>query len=412
MNILNKISSMIRSEKESVMGLLTRFYRALKLKLRILFDFKNKRASNRLKNKLDSLEIEPRMIQKLPSEVTLVLKAYPSKSLERKWIGYKYRMGIAKKDYPEPRILKELVASAEDWKNAQDHIKTSRLNPFEIEKVHNIAEYTEFARFILSSKGLKKALFDWTLLQGNDPAVFIEFPFMADKLFKTNLSLRIGRMGGKDLKIRQGKYKYLTLPFEGRELSIMDESMMIEFSKGLSLTLGQVFKIFESKAYEGGILEYMKEGIINFSPLEMGHFENGKVKPISVAAKKWWEKLPILEILTKNEVISRYGIVPHSGEWIASAASTRGSLSLDFNKTHAFLEIAIPEENGNYRIFDFGKFAMRFPKTIFEMMKMFCQNVKATIAYPDENVYYTFRERAFHPFLISELEGEKLMDEI
>ena len=219
-------------------------------------------------------------------------------------------------------------------------------------------------------------------------------------------------MGGKDLKIRQGKYKYLTLPFEGRELSIMNDASKIEFSQGLNLTMGEVFKIFENKLYEGGILEYMTEGIINFSPLEIGHFKNGQVEPIPVKAKKWWEKLPLLETLSKSEVMSRYGIVPHSGEWIASAASTRGSLNLDFNKTHAFIEIAIPQDNGDYRIFDFGKFAMRFPKTIFEMVKMFCQNVQATIAYPDENVFYTFRDKAYHPFLINEQEGEMLMNDI
>lgn len=412
MNILIKISSMLRVERDKVMGLLTHMFESLVKSFKVLFDFKNRRNANHLKNKLDSLERNPRYIQKLAGEVAEVLKAYPSKSLERKWIGYKYRMSLSKKDYPESRVLKALIGEAEAWKNTQDHVKSSRLTPFEIDKVHEIAEYTEFARFILNSRNLLKTLFNWTLLQGNDPAVFIEFPGTADKLIKSNLSLRIGRMGGKDLKIRQGRYKYLTLPFEGRELSIMNEASIIEFSQGLTLTLGEVFKIFENKAYEGGILEYMKEGIINYSPLEMGHFSDGKVEQISVKAKRWWEKLPLLETLSKSEVISRYGIVPHSGEWIASAASTRGSLNLDFNKTHAFLEIAIPQENGDYRIFDFGKFAMRFPKTIFEMMKMFCQNVKATIAYPDENVFYTFRDKAFHPFLISEQEGELLMNEI
>lgn len=412
MNKLIEISSMMRVEKEKIMGLLSHMFESFAKTLKGLFDFKNRRIVNSLKIKLDNLEKNPRIIQKLVCEVTDVLKVYSSKSLERKWIGYKYRMGLSKKDYPESRILKALISEAEIWKKEQEHVKSARLTPREIEKVHEIAEYTEFAKFILNTTNLKRALFSWTLLDGNDAAAFIEFPATADRLIKSNLSLRIGRMGGKDLRIRQGKYKYLTLPFEGVEHSIMNDASIIELSHSLSLTIGDVFKIFENKAYEGGILEYMKEGIINYSPLELGSTINGKVEPVSVKAKKWWEKLPLLETLSKSEVISRYGIVPHSGEWIASAASTRGSLNLDFNKTHAFIEIAIPQKNGDYRIFDFGKFAMRFPKTIFEMMKMFCQNVQATIAYPDENVFYSFREKAFHPFLISEYEGEMLMNEI
>jgi hypothetical protein len=40
---------------------------------------------------------------------------------------------------------------------------------------------------------------------------------------------------------------------------------------------------------------------------------------------------------------------------------------------------------------------------------MLCRISHATIAYPDENVYYTFREQANHPFAISKEEGLYLL---
>lgn len=403
MDYLIEIRRIMRGERDKTMERLTRLYRAVVKKIRILLDVKARRRLKLLKYKLDFLEKSPRVVQRLEEEVGAALSSYPSKSLQRKWIAYKYRLGLIAKSYPEPRLLKALENEAKSWKEAQEHVKSERLTASERDQLNTIAEYVEFSRYIIQvPKGLK-ALFDWTLRDGNDPAVFIEFPFTVDRLIQSNLSQRIGRLGG--LSIRQGLFKFLTLPFEGREYSIMNDRIRIEFSGGLTLALGEIFKIFEDKAYEGGVLEYMENGIVNFSPLKLD-------QTVPLDAPGWWEALPVLETLTEEQVIERYGVTPQEGQWVASAAATRGSLNLDFNNTHAFLEIAIPQENGAFRIYDFGKVATRFPKTIFDMMAMFCRNVHATLSYPDENVFYTFREKAYHSFLLSSREGALLMHEI
>lgn len=383
-------------------------------KITFILNFRARHTLKALIAKLDNLESLSRSSVKLNKNIELFLTQYNSKSLRRKWIGFKYRTDQIKTTYPELRVLKEIQKQAEQWKKGESHLKDSKLTLFELDQLHKIAEYTEFADLMIQYRRLAKEMFIWALRDGNDVAPFIEFPNTVSHLIESNLSERIGRMDAASLKIKKGHSKILTLPFEGVDHNILNVDYIIDFKGGMRLSIGQIFKMFKNKHYESGHLEFMKEGIINWNSLKLGSYnaELGVVESIDVSAKKWWKKLPLFKTLSLEKVIDRYGVVPHGGEWIAAASSTRGSLSLDFNNTHAFLEVAIPDEQGSYNIFDFGKFASIFPKNFFEAIKMLCKNSHASIAYPDENVYYTHRENALAPFILDESGAERLMDSI
>lgn len=405
-----KLMMRVRRNKMVLINSIKAFFKKQITLIRFFFNFSARDQLASLKSRLDEMEHESFPLNKMGQEIANLLKIFPSKNLKRKWVGAQYRLGLLKPTYPEVRVLKGLQKAALEWKQTQEHISHAKLTIFELDQIHSVAEYTEFANLVLESNSLRNTLFEWALRDENEIAPFVEFPHTTELLIESNLSHRIGRMGAKGLKI--SSRKTLTLLIEGREENILDLNRIITFKGDLKLSVRKIFEIFKNKKYEGGILEYMQEGIINYSPLEIAEYVDGEIKPIDVNKKAWWKLLPVFETITKEEAIDRYNVLPENNQWITAATSTRASLNLDFNNTHAFLEIAIPVDDNHYQIFDFGKFAARFPKTVFETLKMFCENAIATIAYPDENVYYTFRERAYHAFVISNDEGERLMDSI
>ena len=124
------------------------------------------------------------------------------------------------------------------------------------------------------------------------------------------------------------------------------------------------------------------------------------------------EELPHFETLSEEESFFRYGVPLDGEQWLIAATATRTSLNLDFENTHAFLEVAIPWDKGNYRIFHFGKFGIYLLPTFYEQLARFCETVPAVIAYPDSNVFYSHRQLNRYPVLVDKEKGLLLMEAI
>lgn len=352
--------------------------------------------------RLDRFEREADNLGWLVQETEEHLTRFDNKALLRRLLALKYRTAVLNKSYPDPRALKLLVQAAKDWKDSQSYLSHKELDNAEIERLSETSRYAEFTGLALQDASLKQELLAWILRDGNDPDPFILFPALTEKLIETHLSERIGRHGGKGLKMKNGQ---LTLLMQGQDVSLHDGSLPIIFGEKLTLTLDEVFEIFKNKNIEAGSLEFMQQGIILWDPL-------GWIDEIDTKQANWWAHLPLFETLTRQEAVARYHQDIPEGSWVAAAASTRGTLSLDFNQTHAFLEVAIPTPEGLYNIYYFGKYAKKFPKNAFETLKMFCKISYATVAYPDENVFYSFREHALYPFILVPEEGLALMSHI
>jgi hypothetical protein len=117
-------------------------------------------------------------------------------------------------------------------------------------------------------------------------------------------------------------------------------------------------------------------------------------------------------VLSLKQAQARYGSHLDGTNWNAAATASRSSPSLDFEKTHAYIELAIPMGGGQYAIYDFGKFAYEFPGSVAENLTFFCRTVPATVAYPDENIFYTHRQHAQYSFELTSKQGFDLMEEI
>lgn len=341
-----------------------------------------------------------------------------------KTLSWKYRIeeangGIDASPVQQPlvNVLRKMVY---DWKKEQELIAEKSLSSRDILQLQETSQFPEFVLLLLKSQTIQEAYLQWVFRDGNSARIFIEYPQLREKLVECNLNGRIGRIHEEDLKIQRVPWesteqkswkKVVTLPFEGVDQDILDEEKMITFRGNYQLSVKEIFEVFKNKTYEVGELEYLGMGITNWNCHKWGFFDkelNGH-RLIDFNHNQWWKQLPLVEIISEQEASSRYEKSLDGVSWCVSATATRGTATLDFENTHAFLEIAIPWGDGRYAIYDFGKFACKYPASFFEGISMFCQNLHATVSYPDENIFYSHREQSYYAFLLSPEQGDELM---
>ncbi len=348
--------------------------------------------------------------------------------LNHKLLSLKYRLedvngGID--TIPKQQSLVNLILKVvRDWKHSHPFEQgDSGISDRDLLQIFVTSQYPEFVHLLVENKEIRNDFMLWTFRDGNLAKIFIEYPALQKKLVECQLNGRIGRVRCTDLKVKKvtrvenGKEvleKIVTLPFEGVERNILDGSLEITFKGNYRLTVDEIFQIFKDKKYKVGNLEYLAYGVCKWNVHKWGYWSEDKqdYELIDLAHHQWWKQLPVFEIITQDEAFERYQKRLDGKEWCVSATATRGTASLDYENTHAFCEVAIPWGDGRYAIYDFGKFAFRFPSSFFEGVSIFCHNLHATVAYPDENMFYSHRQQTYQAFPISVEQGYKLMEVI
>lgn len=345
----------------------------------------------------------------------------PDGSLEQRVVALKYRLekengGEDPADFSEEAFL-QLEDYAFEWKKKHPLVTQASLSPREVLHLRSATRFPLFTRLLNRSLVIREQFMNWVLRDENEVAPFIQFPASVSRLMKCGLSGRISLFGGTFLKIQKHVVdkgvleKVLTLPFEGKDLSILDPSLKVTLRGNYRLSIADVFQDFSRKEINVGKLEFMAEGIVNWNIHHLAYWNAASASfvKIDMTQANWWEQMPLLEVLNRRQVWQRYRINLKPRQWVASACATRGRPSLDYEETHAFLEVAIPKGKGLYAVYDFGKLALEYPENIFEKLKMFTETVHATVAYPDENIFYTHRQKGFQPFALTPRQGLALM---
>jgi len=347
-------------------------------------------------------------------------------SLQRKLTALKYRIekmngGTDKLKNCDETLFSALYQTASKWKEKQGIFKDKALSSEDIDVLREAACFEEFARLVNENTSLANSFFLYALRDKCPVDVFVQFPATVGKLSHTNLLGRVGRIGKELLKIeiertKQGSLqKILTLPFEGVPASILDGKKTITFKGRYALSIDEIFAFFENKNRAVGNLEFMAEGIINWNVHKLGWWnaEKQEYEVVALFKKDWWKSLPLFEVITKKAAQERYGKHLDGHSWNAAATSTRGTPTMDYDRSHSYLELAVPcKDHEHYAIYDFGKFALKFPASFFEGVQMFCHTLAATVAYPDENAFYSHRQHAQHSFVLKAKEGAKLFEAI
>lgn len=341
--------------------------------------------------------------------------------LRRSRLAIKYRLefangGLSPNKVVDRSLLERLIELAAAWKMEQKIFWNHYLTQLNRQRIEEAVLYDDFGKLLLRDPLLQDHFFEWVIRDGIDPAPYIEFPAMQRKVTANKLNGRIGRLGGLGLKIQreQPNRKILTLPFEGKDINILDEKLEIMMSGHYRLTIKEVFHIFSKKETNVGNLEYFAMGITNWNTHWLGWWNADEqvYEVVDLTQADWWTQLPLFEVLSLEEARQRYGDHLDGKKWNLAAKAAREYLTLDFTKTHAYLEMAIPMGRNCYGIYDFGKFSTRVPDGTLETLAVFAITNLATIDYPDTNVYYTHRQHIGYSFELTPEEGMTIMNYI
>lgn len=345
-------------------------------------------------------------------------------TLNRYLIGLLYRLeainGGLDPIFANPETINQVSLLALEWKLNQPVFKHKHLSLTDKITMQEVCQYPEIVEIILKNEPIRDDFFFWTLRDKISVRSFIEFPSLQRKLVDSSLNGRIGRLGGSFLKVQKiassesGEVvlKVLTLPFEGVDISILNDQQFIMFRGNYGLTIAEIFKVFKNKRCHVGNLEFMAEGIINWNAHLWGWWDEDaqRYQKVDLEQPMWWKQLPVLEVLTLKQARSKYGKHLDGVHWNVAAIATRRSPTLDYQESHAYSSIAIPIHNGNYIVYPFGKFATQFPETLLNAFTNLGETSEATIAYPDENVFYTHRQRTRYSYALTEEQGLKYLE--
>lgn len=354
--------------------------------------------------------------------------------LQQRIIGLKYRIealhgGIDKKECQDERLIEYSLALASRWKSKQELYpeQDKKLSQRDISKIRELSHYSEFTRILFRDKKLQDDFFKWTIRDNNNAAEFIEFPATAERLKTCLLDKRIGRLMPEELRIKKDKIpekeiaqKIICLPFFNghavQHVSILDESKRVVLNgEQRSFTINEIFNNFARKKFTPGNLEFFsKIGITNWSNFEFGPWNTAKQSHLRIdfEKKEWWKQLPIVEEMTKEQIENKYRLKLNQGEWIRCISSTRETPDFDLLKRHGYIEMAIPQDNGLYAIYAFGKFPKTYASSKLSQLRLLSQTIEARIEYPDQNIFYSQRQRAAHPKVKTPEQGLQIMTRI
>lgn len=342
-----------------------------------------------------------------------------SRQLKSRVVAFQTRNQLSEKMAPGKELVDKVNALASEWKKNSHVREREGLDTLDIARLKKIEDNGAFIEQLTVDTDLRNRFFNWVLRDRIDPEPFIEFPATCQRLTQARLAHRIGFYGGGDLKVKdvempEGEMRRdLTLPMGEKEVSLLDDRLVVHLEKEYELTVGQVFETFVNRQWEIGNIEYFKDGISNWNPKHLGPYDPNtkKYEQIDFAKESWWEHLPVVEELPVEEASRRYGLPLDGNQWAMVVRAAREQEDDTPIGVHGWLQVAIPI-NGKYRIFDFGKYSQEFPKTWYEYIDMTVNTVPAAIVYPDEAAFSMDRQHIWHAVMATAEEGQKLLSSI
>lgn len=335
--------------------------------------------------------------------------------LTRRYIALQYRLGLAHPAAVKADVYNRLKATAAEWKQKMINLPSQILLEKDMHQLETVASYELFTELVAEDKELAERFFDWTLQDHLQAEVFILYPALHQLIIDNKLNGRLGRFNESMLAVREDNgEKRLSIKVEGRWVPMDDPELKVSFRGGYSLTLSEILNVFKEKDLRVGNLEVLAHGITNWNCHKLGYYDarNDTYVAVDLNQSGWWKQLPETEILTIEEAAERYESRLDGEMWVLAARATRKRQTLDPDESHAFLEVAVPDNKNRYHVYTFGKFAINYTTNMIETAMAFTDNLEATIAYPDENIFYSDRQHATYGFTVTPEEGVRAMNAI
>lgn len=306
-------------------------------------------------------------------------------------------------------------------------------------------KYPKFIELLLKDSGekLRNEFFQWTFFYRLDPEIFILFPSVVKKIKSSLLAGRIAyynRMEGNSLLKREGKEVKIRLSNNEENgdkwVNVLDEKAAFTFQGGLVLTIKEIFHVFSQKNNTVGRLEVSEKGIVNWDVHDWGYWEPkkiwgvwdfirqglfrkeiGSMRKINLKDTDFLEQLPVQKIVSREEIQEIYGEAINKKmdgkNYMFFIRGSRVRDTEDIEGCHGFLQLAIPVSENSYRLFDFGKFANKFPVKWWEYLLFVGNTVEARVASHDSNIFMDVqRQQAGIGVAISNRDDQMLIKEL
>lgn len=337
-------------------------------------------------------------------------------SLARRIAALQYRLEAANGGldpvHIDPALKQQLISAVLKWKGDQEFMHDKTLSEKDLAKIDETCRYPQFVHLLLQGSTLKDTFFNWSLRDNNRPSLFIQFPATCSRLNAANLAIRTGRFGQDTLQIKKIPHstpegvseKVLTMPFfNGKtveHISILDGSREVTLNEGWRLSINKVFDLFTEKSTRPSDLDFFgNKGVVNWHSRVLGTWNPStqSYNLVDLSNPDWIKNLMPAEILSKDDLEKRYDVKLMKGDCLAVARANREKITPVLEGRHTFLEVILPNDDGSYSMYPFSKYATDFPITVLEQLTFLLATVRAKIAYPDENIFYSDRQHAAYP---------------
>jgi hypothetical protein len=136
---------------------------------------------------------------------------------------------------------------------------------------------------------------------------------------------------------------------------------------------------------------------------------------IDLHRQNWETQLPVLETLTRQQVIDRYGVNPEHA--LIVSRGTRGQ-PLDQEETimidegHSFVDALVETEKDKFALYSVGKYAFPWPKGILETLFYIFNTQRGVIRTCDENNTYLHRHHAAYAMQANEAQIKRFFEKL
>lgn len=315
----------------------------------------------------------------------------------------------------DPVLFENLKTAGAKWKQENPLILEKELTKEQLEQLKQAARYPSFTQALLKKPDFFKAI----LRESMPVDLLAQFPLTTKFILKSYIDKRITRLGSEGLKITLVpcennpllQKKIVTLRIQDKDENILDPHRVVTFDHNYQLTIQKIFQIFAGKRFESGNLEYSGRGVINWNADRRAAWneELKRYEGVDFSKDKWWEQLPHIETLTPAELEKRLGKPVAPGCIGLCAMGSRSAMTLYPLDAHGWMEAWIPNKEGNFDLYPFGKFIDVWPRTKLGEAKVFCSTNRAKVQFPDENIFRSDRQRGYKFFPLDQEKSEKFL---
>jgi len=316
--------------------------------------------------------------------------------MKLKIISLKYRMNINNTGHDQIYLRDSLKQAVVHWKQQEPLFPDKTLSRHDIRKIEEFIHYPEFAKFLIDHPRQAAHQFKIAIRDNIDVRSLVEFNHQVTEfLYRCHLTGRIGSLAKQQLKVSgAGSQKNLELLFRNHGwVNILERDRVHIFSNGRQVALQTIFDSYRSLNYQptSGEFEIFYDGLDLWNGHEWGPKKEGAsgYDTLDVTQPRFWEKLPVCDIATKEHIEQKYQInIKDTASSIQVLESTRLTLGISL-EGHGYTIFYVPTGDGvTYKVFPFGLYAITFPTNSFQNASFIGDTVPGKIVFPDPNYAY------------------------